>query len=273
MRVVLSGSSSFIARAIADAASSRGLACVGLSHDTPLADVLRPGDSLINCAIAPAYRNQPYNLADDRDCQAARAAARAGSHFMMLSTRRVYEAEARWNAHEGRGDKGDETAYGCNKARSEAAVQEALAGRAGIFRLSNVFGYEYDRNRPRRSFLGLLLGSLKQKNTIFFDMNAATRRDFLPVETCAGLLLDRALDRTSGTWNLGSGVALACGDLADWIREGFGGGELVCDPDLVRDEFFLSMDKWRTHFPLPTNNETLREYCIGLGRRLKCEQS
>jgi nucleoside-diphosphate-sugar epimerase len=274
MRIVLAGSGSFIARAIAAAAASRGLDWLGLPHDAPLDGILRPDDTLINCAIAPTFRSQPYDPGTDQDLKAARAAARAQAHFVMLSSRLVYDPAARWLAREGHGDGGGDTAYGRNKARSEIAVQQALDGRAGIFRLSNICGYEYDRERPRRSFFGLLLGSLKQKNTIFFDMNAATRRDFLPVETCAALLLDRAQDRTGGTWNMGSGMALACGDVAGWICEGFGSGELVCDPDVVRDEFLLSMEKWQAaHFPLPANKQALRDYCIGLGRRLKCEQS
>jgi UDP-glucose 4-epimerase len=270
-QIILLGSGSFIAKAVAKAAAIRGLPCAALPHDARL-DGLGGNDCLINFSLAPAYRSGPYDPAQDCDLMAARAAARSGAGFVMLSTRRVYGADVRWNAREDQPASGDGP-YGCNKAITEMAVGEALQGRAGIFRLSNVFGYEYDRTSPRRTFLGILLGSLKQKNKMFFDMSASTRRDFLPVEICAGLLLDRALDRTSGTWNLGSGIPLPCGELADWIREGYGGGELVCDPDVPRDEFCLSMDKWRAHFPLPATKNTLRDYCVGLGRRLQCEQS
>ena len=270
-RIILLGGSSFIARAVADACRARALEPVILPHRAAL-DGLRPRDCLINFSIAPAYR-EGADPAPDCDLQAAQAAHRAGAGFVMLSTRRVYGPDERWQAREDQPALGDETAYGRNKARTEGAVQEAMEGRAGIFRLSNVFGYEYDRARPRRSFLGILLGSLKGKNTIYFDMSAQTRRDFLPVEICAGLLLDRALDRAAGTWNLGSGIGLPCGDMADGIREGFGGGDLVCNPDVVRDEFCLSMDKWLAHYPLPVTREGLYEYCTGLGWRLKCEQS
>lgn len=193
--------------------------------------------------------------------------------MIMLSTRRVYPADRRWNAVEEGPEQGDETPYGRNKAISEQAVLDASDGKAGIFRMSNIFGYEYSASSPRRSFLGILLASLKQKNTIFFDMSAATKRDFLPVEICASQLLERALDRSAGLYNLGAGFATRCGDLAKWIREGYGGGELVCDPDIVKDEFHLNMDKWRANFVLPLNENILRDYCVGLGWRLKCEKS
>jgi nucleoside-diphosphate-sugar epimerase len=270
-RIVLIGRGSFIARAMVAAAAERGVICLAIPHDAAL-DNLYPGDCLINFALAPAYRASAYDETVDYDLKAARAAARARAHFLMLSTRRVYGHEERWNAREDGPAAGDETVYGRNKARSEAAVGQALDGRAGIFRLSNIFGYEYDPLVPRRSFLGILLGSLKNKNKMYFDMSAMTRRDFLPVEICTRLLIDRALERATGTWNLGSGIALACGDLANWIAEGHGTGELICEPDIVRDEFCLSMDKWRAHYPLPVTREILHDYCVGLGRRLKCGQ-
>jgi hypothetical protein len=269
--IVLLGSGSFIARAVASAATARQLSFTALPHGSPL-DQLSGNDCLINFSLMPAYRTEPYDPAFDCDLMAAKAAARSGAGYVMLSTRRVYGPETRWNAREDQPALGD-GAYGRNKVASETAVIDALQGRAGIFRLSNIFGYEYDHTKPRRTFLGILLGSLKQTNKMHFDMGASTRRDFLPVDICAQLLLDRARARTAGTWNLGSGIPLPCGELAGWIREGYGGGDLICEPDIVRDEFCLSMDKWRANFPLPITKDTLRDHCIGLGRRLKCEQS
>jgi UDP-glucose 4-epimerase len=271
-RIILLGGSSFIARAIAGAAAQRGVAWTSLPHDAPL-DILGPSDSLINFALSPAYRTAAYDAAKDCDLRAATAAAQAGAWFGMLSTRRVYGPQERWNATEAGPALGDETAYGRNKARTEETIRTALSGQAGIFRLSNIFGYEYDRDGRRKSFLGIMLTSLKQNNKIHFDMSPNTRRDFLPVEICAGLLVDRAVTRTTGTYNLGSGIALPCGMLANWIQEGYEGGNLICDPETVRDEFYLNMDKWRADFALPIDQEILREYCAGLGRRLKCEKS
>jgi UDP-glucose 4-epimerase len=269
-RIILLGQSSFIAQAMAKAASERKLEYLALPHNGAL-DILSPNDVLVNFSLSPAYRSDAYSEANDCDLRAARIAARAGASFIMLSTRRVY-GTAGWNADESQRADGDDSAYGQNKARTEIAVQEALEGRGGVFRLSNIFGYEYDRQAFRWTFLGALLTSLKHKNTILFDMNAQTRRDFLPVELCADMLLDRALARTAGIYNLGSGLPLTCGQLADWIREGYEGGKLICDPNIIRDEFYLNMEKWRAEFPLPVNEAALQEYCIGLGRRLKCEK-
>jgi dTDP-4-dehydrorhamnose reductase/UDP-glucose 4-epimerase len=272
MRIVLVGKGSFIARAIAHAARSRGVNWIALPHDAPLED-LKPSDCVINLSLHPKYRSTHYTPETDCDLQVAVAVQRTKARFIMLSTRRVYAPDSRWGAIEDKGATGDETSYGQNKARTEKAVMEALSGKAGIFRLSNIFGYEYDATLPRKSFFGLMLTSLKRENTIFFDMHPDTRRDFLPVELTAGLLLDRALECTEGIYNLGCGFALPCGDLANWVREGYGGGEIVCSPMTIRDEFFLNMNRWRGRFELPLDEGVLREYCIGLGRRLRCEKS
>lgn len=273
MRLILLGGGSFIARAMAAQCVAQGLQHVTLQHSEDARAILRDEDRLINFAISPHYRTQPYDEAQDFDLAAARAAADRGAYFLMLSTRRVYPDGHQWAAREDSPADGDATAYGRNKAISEQAVKRLLADRAGIFRLSNIFGYEYNSSYPRPTFLGRLLHTLKQKNEIVFDMHPATRRDFLPVEICARLLSERAAEATGGTFNLGSGIALACGTLADWIMQGYGGGRLVSTRDDVRDEFYLDMDKWRSRFALPVDKTSLRSYATKIGEALKCEKS
>ena len=273
MRIIIVGSGSFIARAVTRELENLGHNPVLLRHDASLSGMLDAGDCLINFALTPGYRSGPYVEDEDCDRRAARAAAAAGAHFMMLSTRRVYAAESRWNAIEAKGAQGDATAYGRNKAITEHAVLEMCGDNAGVFRLSNVIGYEYGHVPQRHSFLGILLASLIQKNTIYFDMHPDTRRDFLPVEIAAAALAARAIEKTAGIYNLGAGFGLGCGELADWIRAGYGGGELVCDPMIVHDEFYLNMDKWRSQFDFVLDRRLLQNYCTTLGRRLKCEKS
>jgi hypothetical protein len=55
--------------------------------------------------------------------------------------------------------------------------------------------------------------------------------------------------------------------------DGFGGGELISDPMVVKDEFSLNMNEWRRRFALPFSEEILKGYCLELGRRLRCEES
>lgn len=271
MRIILVGRGSFISRAVAEVCASRGVEHLALGHEENPREYLRPSDTVINFAISPTYRFAPYDAAQDYDLRTAEAAVATGAHFVMLSTRRVYACEERWNATEMSVADGDETVYGRNKAITEKLVRQLSGGHAGIFRLANIFGYEYSP-APRRSFLGQMLHNLREKKTVFFDMHPASRRDFIPVETCAELLTARATDRTAGTYNLGSGVATPCGDVANWVIEGFGSGQVICDTSMMRDEFYLNMQNWRNRFELPVDSDSLREYCKGLGERLACEK-
>jgi UDP-glucose 4-epimerase len=274
MRIVLIGRGSFIARAYLDAAAAAGRTVLALSHDAVLDGTLSAEDAVINFSVAPQYRSGPYREDLDCDLRVARAAAAAGAHFTLLSSRRVYGPGIRWGAVESSPVAGDESPYGRNKAVTEQAVRNTCGNKVGIFRLSNIFGYEYDAGGGRGSFVGRVLLALKQKNNILFEMSPDTRRDFLPVEVCARLLLERTCDRTTGTFNLGSGFAIGCGELAQWIIEGYEAGTIVSTSPSTEDEFFLDMNKWLgRNFETPVDRTTLHTYCAQLGRRLKCEKS
>lgn len=268
-RVVVFGNTSFIARRLVEAGRRRRLAIVAVPHSAAADDVLCGGDAVINCALHPAYSNRAYETALDVDLQIARAAAQAGAHFTMLSTRRVYPSTVRWDAREDGPAMGDETIYGQNKARTEAAIGNALKGQVTILRLSNIIGFEYEQQAVRLSFMGRLLRTLRRDRVIRYDMHPATRRDFLPAEDCANAILTASLQRLIGTWNLGAGFAVSCGDIADWIMLGYGGGRLIVENAEVRDEFVLNMDKWRAVLPPSVSLDRLRRYCIELGEGLQ----
>jgi dTDP-4-dehydrorhamnose reductase/UDP-glucose 4-epimerase len=265
MRLLIAGKNSFLARHILAAAQAQGLEPQAVSHDDPgLADALSGVDWVVNCAIHPRHRDRPYQPAHDFDLRLAELARRAGAGFTMLSSRKVYSASLRWNAREDAPAAGDGSFYGDNKARSEAAVR-ATGVRWTIFRLSNAIGLE----QGRATFAGQLLTSLKARGEILFDMNPGTRRDFLPAETAAVAIVRQVRNRLEGVFNLGCGFPLPCGELADWIMQGFGGGRLVVTDDTVRDEFFLNMDKSGGRLGLSSDPGELQRYGVALGLSLR----
>jgi nucleoside-diphosphate-sugar epimerase len=270
MRLVLLGGGSFIARHLRTTASKMGIEALSLPHDAAPGMQLHRGDVLINFALAPDYKTKPYAAVRDMDLDAARCARDAGVRFAFLSTRRVYPAEFRWNARECDPASGDETVYGRNKAATEAAINQVFPENCVTFRLSNIFGFEYEPDSNRRSFFSQLLRTLKRENRIQFDMHPDTRRDFVPVEVCARRIVRMLTAGVSGVYNLGAGFPVRCGDIADWVMEGFRGGRLEFGDAAVRDEFFLNMDSWSTAASDPLDMNAMREYCVELGEGLKC---
>jgi nucleoside-diphosphate-sugar epimerase len=267
-RLVLVGASSFIARHVAASAVTAGIPVHGVAHDSSLTG-LGTSDVVVNFGISPFCRSRAYDPASDNDLRVARLAGAAGARFVLLSTRKVYGGDSSWGAKETSPARGDGSPYGDNKARAEQAVLAAVPG-ALILRLANIFGQEYLPERPRRTFMGLLLAGLRERNTITFDMAAATRRDFLPVERCASAILEAAMAGASGILNLGSGFPTPCGAVAGWVMAGYGSGNLAIRCDEVQDEFFLDMTKWREQgLCPPITAEELQTYCVELGRRLR----
>jgi nucleoside-diphosphate-sugar epimerase len=273
MRLIIVGYDSYIAGHVQHAAVSAGIEVLPLPFDAAVSDVVRPTDTVFNFAVNPAYKSEPYNEEFDCDLRVARIAARAGARSAIVSSRKVYPENARWNAVEDGPCGGDGSFYGQNKAQTEKRVRAVPGMRLTVFRLSNICGYEYSPGQVRRTFFGLMQASLKAQSVIRFDMHPDTRRDFLPVEHCARALIVALKADVEGTYNLGAGFPVRCGQVAAWIEEGFEGGTLIVDPPVIRDEFFLNMDKWGSKFgSMPTTPDELRDCCVKIGRRLKCEE-
>ena len=269
MRLLLIGASSFIAGHVVEAAIRASFEVIQISHSTPLSTAMRGADAAVNFAVSPHFFCEPYSEEHDYDRRAALAAASAGIPIVMLSTRRVYSPEQQWNAVDKPEVLGDRSIYGRNKALAERAVSELTQGQCLILRLSNVFGFEYAQTKQRKNFFAMLLSTLRDENVIRFDMHPSTRRDFIPVEICAEEIVKGIMQRMKGVFNLGSGFPTACGDLAAWVMEGFGGGQLIVTRDEARDEFFLNMDKWHGKLPPVLTKQSLKDYTMALGRRLK----
>jgi len=269
MRLVIIGHRSFIASYVAAAARAQGQEVLALPHNADLGSLLWREDRVVNFAVAPALRHLHYRVQDDFDLHVARIAARTGASFTMLSTRRVYASEFSWNAVETSPATGNETVFGQNKASSEKAVIAATDGRASIFRLSNIFGYEYAAV-GRETFFVQLLNRLKKDGQVVFNMSPGTRRDFLPVEICGDAIARHA--GIGGIYNLGCGFPVPCADVASWVLKGYEGGALISQSSEVRDEFFLNTEKWRGRFGLPVDLTQLSDYCAQIGQRLRCEK-
>jgi len=246
-RLVVSGASGFIGSRIIDAVAGRA-DVVALGGREGPAIALTERDVVVTCALHPLYRTEAYDPAHDLERTMADAASRAGARVVMLSTRRVYPAESRWGARESDLASGDETAYGRNKARTEAWLTETLGERVCILRLSNVFGFEYRPGGPARtSFFGLMLSRLKAQDEIYLDVAAETRRDFVPADWVAEAVIETALAGASGVYNIGGGGPIACGDIARQVIDGYGRGQLRCGHN-TRDEFYLDTSRWVREF-------------------------
>ncbi len=224
-------------------------------------------DCLINCSFDPRLNSEPYDESCDTDLRWARVAARADVHFVMLSSRKVYAEHEQFGAREDSRILGLD-AYGRNKVETEKRLRDIVPDeRLTILRIGNLIGQEYPRKRV--SLMGYMLAELVSKNCIEFTQSPFSRRDCLPFEAAADVLLKIMDTRLSGTYNLGAGFATMIGELALWVIAGFGSGKLSTQVGGAQGEFLLQVDKLSAKVPLNYSREMLESYCVGLGRSLR----
>lgn len=241
-----------------------------LSHEEALQDESWQNDCscLINLAFSPTLRLEGYDPKNDIDNHLAHSIRETHSHFIMMSSRTVYgPAPAPDYRLTEDIAPSPQTAYAKNKLRIEQTLADHLGGdRVTVIRGANVFGHE----TGRRSFFGMALSRLKEKGEIYFDMNPDVRRDFLAVWHVADALVTIAQDPKPGLYNLGSGFATRCGDVANWIIEGYGSGSIQSGSLEYKDAFYMDMKKSRAAYNIPViTPEILKADCLSCGKALK----
>jgi UDP-glucose 4-epimerase len=223
---------------------------------------------VVNFAFAPELHDLPYDDALNIDARAARHAAARGLHYVMMSSRRVYQAGTQWNATEDAQVLGLD-AYGRNKLRIEGELRALLGERLTVLRPGNVIGYEPLPGRKR--FAAWLQNQLLESGRIRLTVNPQLRRDLVPLEFFCRVLREAMLRRVPGTFNVGSGKATSVGDAARWLIEGYGSGELVSGNG-GGDEFQLDSAKLARVFGLACGADDVERTMRDAGRRLAAER-
>lgn len=223
---------------------------------------------IINFAFAPGFYDTPYLESSDIDLRIARHASYLGIHYVMLSSRKVYQSSIRWNAREDLVATGSDT-YGRNKLRIESELAKMLPKSLTILRPGNVLGYELRRNRM--SFGSYLLQQLATTGRIRLTINPKVRRNILSIDSFCQILAAVAALRPSGIYNVGSTEPVEVGQVASWIIDGFGSGRLISEGDQFDDEFHLNVDRLTSVIGLKYDASALENYAKSLGRRLKTD--
>lgn len=268
MSVVVIGKTSFLARSVRERLGNNGW--LYLTHDEALSgrSWIENAACVVNFALHPALKTDPYREAADIDLQLARMIASHPAHYIMASSRLVYgHDQHHFNLGENH-SVNPEGVYGRNKLVTERNLLLALPReRLTILRLANVFGHEIHRSL----FFGRMLTRLKEQGKIIFNMSPESLRDFFAVWHLADALQIIAARPHGGIFNLGSGFGTACGDIADGVIEGYGSGRLDVLDHNLSDQYWLDITKARTAWPdLPViTPEILRHDCIDCGQWLR----
>ncbi|MDH3233097.1 MAG: NAD(P)-dependent oxidoreductase [Alphaproteobacteria bacterium] len=268
MSFLVVGRNSFLAgrfRALSQIAAD----CHFITHqeaETAPPSELQPFDCIINFAIDPGYRSERYAMERDFDLKLAQKTPSQG-RYIMLSSRAVYGRDVAMGAKETEPATGNETTYGRNKLETEHRLTELLGDRLTVLRIANIIGDELGSGR--RTFMSLALERLKSENEILLDISPDVRRDFLP-DNVFVRVLDAALqDPQGGPLNVGSGLPVRVSDIAGWLIEGFGAGQIVVSDRRVHDEFVLNTERLKARYGIGCAVEDIAKHCRNIGRTLR----
>lgn len=268
MSILVIGKSAFLAQSLKALDIAKVSHFIG--HQTALNTQQWPKGThcVINFACAPTVREGIFS---NLDHQFAQKAADIGAHYVMLSSRAVYGtgSELRKFTEDQQLPVKKITPYGQVKQQIEQDLLESFDNLT-ILRLSNIFGFEYEANKTRRTFMGTLLKSLKEEGHIHLKISPDTKRDSLPVDIFAHWLSLILQNPKSGIFNIGAGFGTRLGDIAQWVIEGYGKGDILTPRNETYDNYVLDMNKTRAAFSLPPiEKKLIKQRCIEIGKNLK----
>ena len=237
-----------------------------LDADNP--EIYRNITCLVNFAFSPYLYEERYVESHDIDLRIALNASNLGIHYVMLSSRKVYQGAIQWGAREDLHVTGVDT-YGSNKVFVESRLMRLLGDKLTILRPGNILGYELGRGRT--SFGSYLLQQLATTGKITLTINPKVRRNILSVDSFCEILATVVARRPSGVFNVGSTEAVEVGQVASWIIDGFGSGHLISVGDQFDDEFHINVERLTSVVGLKYDATVLEDYSKSLGHKLKID--
>lgn len=270
--VTLIGKNSFLAQQIIANVPEVTKNWTLLTHKEALGDKnwSKEADVVLNCAFHPDLKREAYSPIKDADFLLSSYIRERHAHYIMLSTRMVYGEPPEYLFLREAFLPNPVNPYGCNKWETEQAVISLLPPqRLTILRLGNIFGFEPDRP----TFFGAMLTNLKNKGEISFDIAQDSQRDFLPCDRFAGIMHRIINNPKGGLYNIGSGFGTSPQELAEWLIEGYGSGEIRYTAQKTQGQFILDIQRAQDAFSLQSYDKaTLKTDVIALGQRLKDNQ-
>lgn len=245
-----------------------------VSHEDALRSSVWSDDikTVIGFACDPCVKEGVFS---DFDHKLAQKAQEIGAQYIMLSSRTVYGMPEKPLTVFTEGDNLNLSLnlYGAAKRQIEDDLLNHFDN-VTILRLSNIFGHEYNAAKPRFTFFGMMLKSLKEEGEIRFFMGPETEKDFLPAPIFAEYIAEVASRPETGVYNLGAGISTSAESLANFVVEGYGDGNILPNELDVIDSFVLNMDKTRGTFGLSDiSPQQIQNFCIEIGKRLKKAES
>ena len=174
-------------------------------------------NSVINCAIDPSYKTQSYKEKNDFDFYVGKKSVENNCHYIMLSTSKIYGNNKSLKIYAENSLTDPFDYYSENKLITENKLLSNFNGKITVLRLSNIFGFEVERN----SFVGYIMSQMNKDNKIKLTIPENTKRDFLFVNDAIAIIEKVCYTRIDGIFNLSSNYGLQVRDIIDNLILGY----------------------------------------------------
>jgi nucleoside-diphosphate-sugar epimerase len=255
MKILIIGKNSFIANSFGEEVTRIAISDIDNVN-------FNDYDTVINCSIHPNFREQKYDEKYDLDFLVAQKAHENKKHYIMISSRKVYGSFDQLKIFNEDSDTKPDTRYGENKLLAENKIKN-LSDNHCILRCSNVYGLE----RNRKTFFGFCIDQLLNTNTIIFDINEETKRDFLPVEKLAEIIKKISAKKIKGLFNVGSSIGLEVGEVAINLIYGYEKGNFISMNTEKKDQFILNNSKLKNELQIEIEID-LKNHIKNIGKTL-----
>lgn len=264
-KILIVGKDSFLAKEFIKKLKPNSFYTV--SHKEALkTDVLDRVNCIVNFAYNPMLNSIPYEESLDLDYLVRKKIISLNVHYVMISSRKVYGENCKWNSKEFDELKPKDY-YGLNKKRVERRLLEIGENNLTILRLGNVMGEELDIRRVRMG--SYLINSLRNSQGIEISYSLKTRKDVISSDYFIKVLDWVVANKPNGIYNIGSGCSQEIGVIAGWLISGYGEGKISSQSSKIDDEFQLDCTKFKKLSGLFESPLELRRFITNIGMRLR----
>lgn len=267
MKVLVIGKNSFFAKNLIKHNKCQAWQYVSHTDVIHQPDLLHKPDVILNLGVSPDVRTAEFKIEGCIEAFIARnMTANQSCRLVTISSRQIYGDSLMFSEC----DKPlPQTQYGRNKLAIELFLGQYIHDeRLTILRCSNIFGFEI--GRP--TFFGLMLTTLLSDGVIKFDFPQDVKKDFMPIEDCCEVIYQVVINKIVGTFNVGAGISVAIGKLAEEVIKGYGAGAIECGGGGLDGQFEMNVSRLSSLIDYPTFSEDkILKSAFGLGRMLREE--
>ncbi len=170
-------------------------------------------DFIINCTSNERFIKKKYQNINDNDLIIAKKIIDSKTRFIMLSTRKIYQAKLNTKENDRKNPKCN---YSKNKLISELLVKKIMLNRVLTLRISNIIGLPNKNKRKlHKTFSDTFFDAVKRG---FVYKNKNIYKDFISIKKFNQIVFELINKDSFGTFNISLGKKINLNKLVTWLN-------------------------------------------------------